>query len=279
MKETIQTRNKNLIGNYIFIIAILMLLVNDQFLKFKFPGLITGKLSDVCGIIILPLLLTFVFPKLRERSVWVTMLAFTYWKSGYSQSLIDFYNQFALIETSRVIDYSDLWVLFLLPIPYYILKNHQLTASFSIKKINPYFILFPSVLILTATSPPKSYYYTRTNGNLACFRCNINVSQGQDEIINKLAQSGITFDSINPIQVRGVIDSLYGPKKLFKRELVIGKDTLRNIDVTLVPLKKDKTKIYFNGMDVPENLSDEKLERELKKYYKKIIFDELKRKL
>jgi len=256
-----------------------MLFVNDQFLKFKFPGVITGKLSDVCGIIILPLLLTFLFPKWREKSVWITLLIFTYWKSGYSQSLIDFYNQFAPIETSRVIDYSDLWVLFLLPIPYHILKNHQLIASCSIKKVNPYFILFPSVLILTATSPPKSYYYTRTDGNLACFRCNINIDLSQDEIIKKLAQNSITFDSINQIQVRGVIDSLNGSKKLFKRELVIGKDTLKNIDVTLVPLKKNKTKIYFNGMDVPENLSDEKLEREMRKYYKKIIFDELKRKL
>jgi len=272
-------RNKNLILNYIFITGILILFVNDQFLKFKFPGLITGKLSDVCGIIIFPLLLTYIFPKLQEKSIWVAMLIFAYWKSEYSQNLIDFYNRFSPIETSRIIDYFDLLVFILLPIPYYILKNDHLLEAISIKRVNQYFIAIPSIVILIAEAPPKSYYYTRTNGNLECFRCNININQSQEAIIEKLRQSGIVFDSISPIHFRGVVDSSNGAKKLFKRELIIGADTLRNIDVTLVPLKKNKTKIYFNGMDVSENLSDEKMEKEIRKYYKKMIFKELKSKL
>lgn len=272
-------RNKNLILNYIFIIGILILFINDQFLKFAYPGLITGKLSDVCGIIIFPLLLTYIFPKLRENSVWVAMLIFAYWKSSYSQNLIDFYNQFSPIETSRIIDYSDLLVLALLPIPYYILKKDRLIELISIKKVHPSLIFIPSILILIAKTPPKSYFYTKTNGNLKCFKCDININQSQNDIIDKLGRNGIIFDSIEPVYLRGVIDSLDGVKRLFKREMIIDKDTLRNIDVTLVPLKKNKTKLYFNGMDVSENLSDENLVKDMRKYYKKIIFEEIKRKL
>ncbi|TPD73587.1 hypothetical protein [Flavobacterium microcysteis] len=272
-------RNKNLILNYIFIIGILILFINDQFLKFAYPGLITGKLSDVCGIIIFPLLLTYIFPKLRENSVWIAMLIFAYWKSPYSQNLIDFYNQFSPIETSRIIDYSDLLVFVLLPIPYFILKKNWLIEPISIKKANPLLILIPSILILIAEAPPKRYYYTKTNGNLKCFKCDININQSQNDIIVKLGQNGIIFDSIKPIYFRGVIDSVDGAKRLFKREMIIDKDTLRNIDITLVPLKKNKTKLYFNGMDVPKNLSDENLVKDIRKYYRKIIFEEIKRKL
>lgn len=238
-----------------------------------------GKLSDVCGIIIFPLLLTYIFPKLRENSVWIAMLLFTYWKSPYSQNAIDFYNQFFPIGTSRFIDYSDLLVLVLLPIPYFILKKNQFAASISIKKVNPYVILLPSFLILMATSPPKNAYYTRTNGNLQCHGCTITVNENTDDIITKLEKKGIAFDSIIPLHFNGVSDSVKRAKRVYKHKLIIGKDTLKNIDVTLITFQKNKTKIYLNGMDVSEKLSDEKLENKIRKYYKKIIFDEIRRKL
>ena len=41
--------------------------------------------------------------------------------------------------------------------------------------------------------------------------------------------------------------------------------------MTIFPLKENKTRIYFNGMDVSQNLqSNEKLEKKLRKYYKNV---------
>jgi hypothetical protein len=43
-----------------FVFAVIVLFVNDHFLKKAWPGLVTGKLSDIAGMIFFPLLLTHV---------------------------------------------------------------------------------------------------------------------------------------------------------------------------------------------------------------------------
>lgn len=40
----------------IFVFAVALLLLNDHVLKSRVPGVVTGKLSDVTGLIVLPLL-------------------------------------------------------------------------------------------------------------------------------------------------------------------------------------------------------------------------------
>lgn len=267
-------RNKNLILNPVFIFGIIILFLNDRIWKVEFSNFITGKLSDVCGIIIFPLLLTYLFPKLKQNSIFLAAGLFVFWKSEYSQILIDLYNEISPIQTSRIIDYSDLFVLFLLPIPYFIIKNIEKLERISFKVLNQRLVFVFSLFALIATSPPPSFYYTMNEGNLQCYKCNIKVNYDKDYVIDKLKQNGIEFDSIQPIFFPG-IDST--KVKYFKKELIIENDTLRNIDLTIFSLKNDRTQIYFNGMDVSENLqNDKKLERKLRRYYKKIIFNEIK---
>jgi len=61
--------------------------------------------------------------------------------------------------------------------------------------------------------------------------------------------------------------------------LTIDKDTLRNLDFTMRTIKNRKTKIYFNGMQVSDDISTLKLDTKLRDYYKKILFTALKSKL
>lgn len=273
-------RNKNLIINYIFILGILILFINDQFLKFYYSNFITGKLSDICGIIIFPLFLTYIFPKLKENSIYITFLIFSFWKSEYSQSFINLYNEFSPIQTSRIIDYSDLFVLILLPIPFYFIKNIEKFQNIIIRKLNPKLVFTPSILIFISESPPPSYYYTMNKGNLQCYKCNIVVDYNIDCVLKKLRKNGIEFDSIKPIPYRGIIDSTSLTKQYIKKELIIENDTLSNINMTIIPLKNNKSEIYFNGMDVSQNLrTDVKLKQKLIKYYKKLIFKEIKKSL
>ena len=97
-------RNKYYLLNYVYLVCLLTLLLNDHYLKHEFSNWLTGKLSDVVGIIILPLLFAFTFPKLKRHSPWISAILFAFWKSPFSQTLIDLYNQIAFIQTSRTVD-------------------------------------------------------------------------------------------------------------------------------------------------------------------------------
>lgn len=270
-------RNKILITNFVFLFGILLLFLNDQFFKFQFSNFLTGKISDVCGIIIFPLLLTYIFPKLKEYSIFLASLIFIFWKSEYSQSLIDFYNTISPIETSRVVDYTDLIALLFLPIPFYLIRNPEKLKPVSFKRVNEKLMLIPIFLILISESPSANFYYTYSNGNLKCHTCTSKVKYSTNDVISKLKNNGIVFDSIKPYYIRGVVDST--SYICFKKELIVGNDTLRNIDISLRPIKGNRTKIYFNGMTVSKDITDEQLRRKLRKYYQKLIFTEIKSKL
>jgi hypothetical protein len=274
------TRNRYYLLNIVFLISLVTLLLNDHYLKYAFSNWLTGKLSDVVGIIILPLLLAFIFPKLKKHSVWMSALLFAFWKSPFSQSLIDLYNQVAFIQTSRIVDFTDLCVLLLLPVPYFIIYRIDQLKFLKIHKVNILFILLLTVATLMATSPPPSHYYTRTEGNLACYRCNMTVNYNQDEIVWRLKEVNIVFDRITSID-SVVLERVPSLKKenvhVYRlNQLVIDKDTLRNLDFTMRTIKDGKTKIYFNGMQVSDDISTMKLEIKLRNYYKKLLFKELK---
>src|SRR5215217_5984652 len=190
------TRNKYYLLNYFFLGCLLTLLLNDHYLKHEFSNWLTGKLSDIVGIIILPLLFAFCFPRLKQHATWISALLFAFWKSPFSQTPIDLYNQIAFIQTSRTVDFTDLYILLLLPIPHFIIHEINNLNSIKIHKVNMLFVFLPTVFSLMATSPPPSHYYTRTEGNLACYKCHITVNYNQDEIREKLKKVEIVFDSI-----------------------------------------------------------------------------------
>jgi len=248
------TRNKYLILNYIFLFCIVVLFLNDHVFKYAYANWLTGKLSDITGIIILPLLLSYFFPGLRYFSILISGMLFAFWKSGFSQSCLDLYNEFSPIQTSRIIDYSDLFVLIFLFIPYFIIKKIEKLNNIKINLKSPALFLIPTFFVLVATSPPPDHYFTRSDGNLKCYRCSTTVDYTQDEIVEKLSNAGIVFDSVIPLDTSEVY--LYPRLKKLNinfyklNMLIIDEDTLRNIDFSMVPIKKGKTRIYFNGMQV-----------------------------
>lgn len=268
-------RNRYYVLNYIFIVCVLILLVNDHYIKFNYTGWLSGKLSDVVGIIILPLILAYIFPKLDKAAVALSAVLFLFWKSEFSQGLIDFYNQYSFIGTSRVIDYSDLLVFVFLPFPYYIIKHINRLDRIKIKQINPIAVLIPSFAVLIATAPPARYYYNKTNADLTCYNCTIRVNYTQHEILEKLKEQNIVFDSITPLEESRLTQNQ--EVNFYKlNRLIIEKDTLRDLEFTMRTFKNGKTKIYFRGMHIAHRLSDEKLEKTLKEYYKKLVFNEVK---
>jgi len=268
-------RNRYYILNYIFIVCVFTLLVNDHYLKFRHTGWLTGKLSDVAGIIILPLILVYIFPKFGKSAVALSAVLFLFWKSEFSQGIIDFYNQYSFIGTSRIIDYSDFLVFVFLPIPYYIIKHINELNTIKIRQINPLAVLIPSFAVLIATSPPASFYYNRSNADLTCYNCTISINYSQDEILKKLKEQNIIFDSIKPLEKSHLVKNQ--EVNFYKlNQLIIKKDTLRGLEFTMRTFKNGNTKIYFRGMHIAQDLSNDKLEKTLRKYYKKLVFNEIK---
>lgn len=271
--------NKELLQNYLFLTGVTLLFINDQFLKFEFGNSFTGKFSDVCGIIIFPFFLTFIFPRLREFSVIPAGIIFSFWKSEYSQTLIDFINSTSFIQTSRIIDYTDLFVLLLLPIPYFLIKKRNLLAKFSFKTIPSAILFFCTLFILIAESPPPSFYFASTGtGNLRCYNCKFKFDMSRDTLLRLLEKQGIVFDSVSPIAIKGVVDTKSNVKAYYKKELIIENKILKNISLTMLPYKNSTT-VFFTSADVSEDIDKKKIYRKLVRIHKKLIHSYLKEKL
>ncbi|MFK7906492.1 MAG: hypothetical protein AB8B69_15280 [Chitinophagales bacterium] len=103
----------------LFLIGLCLLLANDWIWKAQFHNELTGKLSDFAGLFIFPLFWAAFFPRFKKHIFVLTALVFIWWKSPYSQFFIEGWNVLVFFEVSRVVDYSDLWALLVLPFAYY----------------------------------------------------------------------------------------------------------------------------------------------------------------
>lgn len=108
----------NILISRLFIISLILLLLNDFLLKDLFHNTITGKLSDFAGLFIFPLVGWHLFG--RKKAIYVfTFIFFIFWKTPLSEPFINLWNSFFWYKLSRVIDYSDLIALSILPVSYY----------------------------------------------------------------------------------------------------------------------------------------------------------------
>jgi hypothetical protein len=95
----------------VFLISIGIMVLNDFVLKATFHNWLTGKLSDFAGLTALTLFGYAMWPKERRSVGMAVATIFTFWKSPYSQGLIEFANSYLPFQVGRVIDYTDLLAL------------------------------------------------------------------------------------------------------------------------------------------------------------------------
>lgn len=267
-------KRKYYLLNYIFIIGIVLLFVNDHFLKWEFSNWITGKLSDFMGLMIFPFFLTFLFPKMIKWNVIFTGVFFVFWKSPLSQSFIDFYNLISFIEITRVVDYSDYIALSILPISYYSLKKVLILNKLHFDKISisPIIILLPSIVVFMATSPPYWHRFTYTDGNLRFFRNKVNLKMSQQEILKKLEQNNIKAYIDTSFKNNPYRDNHLKEIGFYKiDEIIIDKDTVQDLKFSIVSFKKNKTEVYLNSINISEDIKEEDVKDELREYYKKLV--------
>ena len=278
---------KYYLQNLVFIIGLIVLLTNDHYLKLEYSNWLTGKLSDFIGVLILPMVLTYLFPRSKKTNVILTGLFFIFWKSPVSQSFIDGYNQITLIKITRVVDYSDLVALCFLPISYFLLIkiNEFERLKIKVKGLNPVILLLPTTLVLMATSPPAYYKYTYSDGELKCFKCTKTVKYGKSELLEILKKNNyaVSMDSL-PIKEgyrfeyywRDSTSNWMNNYPYYKIDrIIIGTDTLTHFQFALEKISDSKTKIWINGMNISKEIPDNKVERILTRYYRKLIKNHL----
>jgi len=144
-----------------FLLALIILLLNDWWLKPEYPNAITGKLSDFAGIAVVGLLLGAIFPRRIWRVALGISVVFLWWKSPLSSSFIQVVNDWLPFRISRTVDYSDLVALCVLPLCHRILadyKRYALPCYYKVRQLLAVPILGVSLLGILGTSMIPIYH-------------------------------------------------------------------------------------------------------------------------
>lgn len=106
---------RHVLTTWPFLASLVVLLMNDFWLKASYPGLVTGKLSDFAGVALVGLLLLALNSTHPARTMTVVAVTFAWWKSPLSQWIIDAFNVNSPLTIGRVVDYTDLVAVAVLP--------------------------------------------------------------------------------------------------------------------------------------------------------------------
>ena len=287
-------RSPKLLLNGAFISALLVLLLNDHLWKWTHANSFTGKLSDVSGLVLLPLLLTYLFPRLRVNSIWISALFFILWKTPLVDPLIESYNRWALIPISRVVDYTDYWTLLILPLPYWLLHRLQQQAKLSAPREKRYHwrplfawsIGLITALAFMATSMPRWYYFQQSTGNVRFHDCRYKTGKTADEVLQILSQAGIDAELDTAFAQRTYVryweandtNSVQLPPFYRIPQLVVAEDTLRDIQFALMPAAEGEVMFMLNGLQV-DSLETEQVDQKLRRMYRRLLKKNVVRKV
>jgi hypothetical protein len=143
----------NILSRPLFIFALGLLLLNDFYLKYEFSNFWTGKLSDIAGLFLFPYFLSSLRVKWSKAIYIGTAFLFTFWKSPFSEGLLNSAQAIG-IGFNRVVDYTDLFALFVLPFSFVYFQRQLSTKDRSGKYLRvPIGIV--SLFAIWATALPR----------------------------------------------------------------------------------------------------------------------------
>lgn len=149
-------RNLNVLASPGFLVGLLLLLLNDFIFKAQFHNGLTGKLSDFAGLFVFPLFWAALFPRLKSTIYVLTAVLFIFWKSVYSQPLIDGWNSLPFFRMERTVDYTDLLGLSILHLSY---AYSRIPSNVHVPRPALYLIAVVSIFSFTATQYSQKVSY------------------------------------------------------------------------------------------------------------------------
>jgi hypothetical protein len=152
---------KQKLGNPIFIIAVILLVLNDWYLKQTYSNGFTGKLSDFAGLFAFPFLLSALLPRHDVKLYFFTAVLFIVWKLPVIQPLIDVLNHIDIF-VHRTVDYTDYVALLILPVSWYLFDR---SGSYPLKPVllNGLVAAAAFAFVATAQVPGKTTTFNHIN--------------------------------------------------------------------------------------------------------------------
>ena len=236
-------KTKELILNPYFLIGLIILILNDFYLKYEYGNFITGKLSDLSGVLIFPMFLATIIPKLKKSASLITGIGFIIWKLPLFTPVVDLLNQFLPITIYRVIDYTDYIALLILPLSHYLINCKNCNPDISwmqLKNLPKYSLLVIAFFTFTATSVvmremPRGTIYIGGSHTIKLSKDSVISSikrMGYNCHFNKKDSTNVS--SIDYFQTDNVI-RYYGDSLIL--------DTIANIKYQLTEINPNKTKL------------------------------------
>ncbi len=167
-------------------VGLALLLLNDVWWKWAYPGWITGKLSDFVGLYIFPLYLCHFAPRYKRWVYGATALLFAWWKSPMANDAIHWLNAH-YIPLTRVVDITDYWAFVALVASYYRYYGKRINIPMLRNRLAAIAIL----CLFGADSIPMRMRTTP----VAVHPCSVNITVPltEETILGKLQASGVAI--------------------------------------------------------------------------------------
>lgn len=182
--KTIQKRQLHLLNSKGFVFCLIVLLLNDFYFKSHYHNWLTGKLSDFAGLFVFSIFFIAFIPNRKQVILFLTAILFIFWKSEFSDSLINHFNNLHIITIGRVVDYSDYIALIILPVAYYYV-NHL--KENNLQKIPVVVFSLIALFAMTATSYRKTYTFDKL----------YSFDFGKEELVNRINKIKNNCTNIN----------------------------------------------------------------------------------
>jgi len=159
---------KQKLGNPTFIVALILLVLNDWYLKQTYSNGFTGKLSDFAGLFAFPFLLSALLPRHAVKLYFFSAVLFIVWKLPVIQPLLDALNYMGM-PVHRVVDYTDYIALIMLPVSWYVFER---STNYQFKPLLLNGLVMVSAFAFVATSqvPGKEKTFYNINKTYS-FNC------------------------------------------------------------------------------------------------------------
>jgi len=265
-------KRKDLILNLYFVIGLIVLILNDFYLKYEYGNFLTGKLSDFAGLLIFPMFVAAIIPKLKKSISIITGIGFLIWKLPLFTPVVNLINQLSFVSIHRVIDYSDYMALLILPLSHYLINYHQFRPVVRVERIK-YFsrlaLLGVSFFAFCATS----VVWRGTPQGTILIDKSYNIKLPKDSVINSIKKLGYNCDFYERDSLKYGEVSYYQTDNLIRQfdnsysSFVI--DTIANVKYMLEEVKPNKTKLTIINVTLSEegNIQNWKTLKYLSKQY------------
>lgn len=300
--------NASFLLHPVFLGSLLILILNDVYWKYEYHNWLTGKLSDFAGMIVLPVFLFAFSPRHKKSILIFSALFFIWWKSPLSEPLILFLNHHFSLPVHRVVDYSDLITLSVLPWvnaaePVQVRLNSPVQSCLTL------LVGILAFVTLCSTSVPyrEGLIYTYRENEVGFYE-NFTSPKTEEQLVQGLRNRGLVVYK-DSIRFYRLIDgkSLYyrvaSPKDstifwspvpqskdsaiYLRRQnapfyvipfYVLEGDTLKHIELTIDPIQKKKSTIRISSFqtDEPEKYRDfyGKKRKPYKKHFEKLFSEQ-----